>query len=177
MADDKRKGGSRRLEMVGPPADAQELQPDPSETVGSGNMEKILLDPDEDAKRDAEKYRLLQAAAQRNCAAAPSVASQTFPIRTMGEVSGPPIDPFAVLSNEQIGQVLRSTRHWPCFTQLSRGRDKRCLDAVRLAQDSAWLHAAPAAKLVSAATACAKTYSVLPKEPDTSANSAPQPCM
>jgi len=31
-----------------------------------------------------------------------------------------------------------------------------CLDAVRLAQDSARLHAAPATKLVSAATACAK---------------------
>jgi hypothetical protein len=32
-----------------------------------------------------------------------------------------------------------------------------CLDAVRLAQDAARLHEAPAAKLVSAAAACAKT--------------------
>ena len=32
-----------------------------------------------------------------------------------------------------------------------------CLDAVRLAQDPARLHEAPAAKLVSAAAACAKT--------------------
>jgi hypothetical protein len=31
-----------------------------------------------------------------------------------------------------------------------------CLDAVRLAQDPARLHAAPAAELVSAAEACAK---------------------
>jgi hypothetical protein len=32
-----------------------------------------------------------------------------------------------------------------------------CLDAVRLTQDSARLHAAPAAELVSAAAVCAKT--------------------
>jgi hypothetical protein len=32
-----------------------------------------------------------------------------------------------------------------------------CLDALRLAQDPARLHEAPAAKLVSAAAACAKT--------------------
>jgi hypothetical protein len=32
-----------------------------------------------------------------------------------------------------------------------------CLDAVRLAQDPARLHEAPAAKLVSAAAACTKT--------------------
>jgi hypothetical protein len=32
-----------------------------------------------------------------------------------------------------------------------------CLDAVRLAQDPARLHEAPAEKLVSAAAACAKT--------------------
>ena len=32
-----------------------------------------------------------------------------------------------------------------------------CLDAVRLTQDPARLHVAPAAKLVSAAAACAKT--------------------
>jgi hypothetical protein len=32
-----------------------------------------------------------------------------------------------------------------------------CLDAVRLTQDPARLHEAPAAKLVSAAAACAKT--------------------
>jgi hypothetical protein len=111
MADDKRKGGSRRLEMVGPSADAQELQTDPSETVGSGNVEKILLDPDDDAKRDAEKYRLLQAAAQvelcrRAIGREPDVSDWEQWVKS----ADPPIDPFAVLSNEQIEQVLRAAR-------------------------------------------------------------------
>jgi hypothetical protein len=111
MADDQRKGGSRRVEMVGPSADAQELQPDPSETVGSGNAKKILLDPDDAVKRDAEKYRLLQAAAQvelcrRAIGREPDVSDWERWVKSVD----PPIDPFAVLSNEQIEQVLSAAR-------------------------------------------------------------------
>jgi hypothetical protein len=111
MANDKRKGGSRRLKMVGPPADAQELQPDPSETFGSGNVKKILPDPDAAAKRDAEKYRLLQAAAQvelcrRAIGREPDVSDWERWVKS----GDPPIDPFAVLSNEQIEQVLRAAQ-------------------------------------------------------------------
>jgi hypothetical protein len=110
MADDKKKGGNRRLKIVGRPADAREHQPDPAETIeGIGNMKKILLDPHGLAKRDAAKYRLLQAAAQvelcrRAIGREPDVADWE------GWVSANPgpIDPFAVLSNEQIEEVLRA---------------------------------------------------------------------
>jgi hypothetical protein len=107
----KGKGGSRRLKMVGPPADAQELQSDSSEAVGSGNVKKILPDPDDAAKRDAEKYRLLQAAAQvelcrRAIGRDPDVSDWERWVKS----ADPPIDPFAVLSNEQIEQVLRAAQ-------------------------------------------------------------------
>jgi hypothetical protein len=46
-----------------------------------------------------------------NCAAAPSVASQTFRIGNDGYNQTPiPIDPFAVLSKEQIEQVLSEAK-------------------------------------------------------------------
>jgi hypothetical protein len=97
MADDKKKGGNRRLKMVGRPADAR------------GNVKEILLDPDETAKRDAEKYRLLQAAAQvelcrRAIGREPAVADWERWVKS----ADPQIDPFTVLSNEQIEQVLRA---------------------------------------------------------------------
>jgi hypothetical protein len=110
MADDKGKGGSRRLKIVGRPADAREIQPDLGETVEvSGNVKTILLDPDEAAKRDAEKYRRLQAAAQvelcrRAIGREPDVADWERWVKS----ADPRIDPFAVLSNEQIEQVLRA---------------------------------------------------------------------
>jgi hypothetical protein len=95
MADDKKKVGDRRLKMVGRPADAR------------GNVKEILLDPDDTAKRDAEKYRLLQAAAQlelcrRAIGREPDVSDWERWVKS----ADPPIDPFAVLSNEQIEQVL-----------------------------------------------------------------------
>ena len=110
MADDKGKGGSRRLKIVGRPADAREIQPHLGETVdGSGNVKEILLDPDDTAKRDAEKYRLLQAAAQvelcrRAIGREPDVSDWERWVKS----ADPRIDPFAVLSNEQIEQVLRA---------------------------------------------------------------------
>jgi hypothetical protein len=97
MADDKKKVGDRRLKMVGRPADAR------------GNVKEILLDPDDTAKRDAEKYRLLQAAAQlelcrRAIGREPDVSDWERWVKS----ADPPIDPFAVLSNEQIEEVLRA---------------------------------------------------------------------
>ena len=93
--------------MVGPPVDAQEIQPDPSETVGSGNVKKIILDPDDAAKRDAEKYRLLEAAAQVElCRRAIGREPDVSDWERWAKSADPPIDPFAVLSNEQIEQVL-----------------------------------------------------------------------
>ena len=96
------------------PADARELQRDPGEAVkGSGNVKEILPDPDGPAKCDAEKYRLLQAAAQvelcrRAIGREPEVSDWER------WVSGdPPIDPFAVLSNKQIEQVLREAMGRP----------------------------------------------------------------
>jgi hypothetical protein len=112
MADDKEKGGDRRLKIVGRPEDAREPQPDRGEIVeGIGNVKKILLDPDGPAKRDAEKYRLLQAAAQvelcrRTIGREPDVADWE---RWVSANPGP-IDPFAVLSSEQIEQVLRAAQ-------------------------------------------------------------------
>jgi hypothetical protein len=97
------------MKMAKRPADARELQLDPGETVeGSGNVEKILPDPDGPAKCDAEKYRLLQAAAQvelcrRAIGREPEVSDWARWVKS----GDPPIDPFAVLSNEQIEQVLR----------------------------------------------------------------------
>ena len=72
-------------------------------------MKKILLDPDAPAKRDAEKYRRLQAAAQvelcrRAIGREPDVSDWE---RWIKSANPGPINPFAVLSNEQIEQVLR----------------------------------------------------------------------
>ena len=98
------------MKMVKRPADARELQRDPAETVeGSANVEKILADPDGPAKCDAEKYRLLQAAAQvelcrRAIGREPDVSDWERWVKS----ADPRIDPFAVLSNEQIEQVLRA---------------------------------------------------------------------
>jgi hypothetical protein len=98
------------MKMVKRPADARELQCDPSETVeGSGNVEKIFPDPDGPAKCDAEKYRLLQAAAQvelcrRAIGREPDVSDWDQWVKS----ADPRIDPFVVLSNEQIEQVLRA---------------------------------------------------------------------
>ena len=112
MADDKKKGGNRRLKIVGRPADAREIQPDLVGAVeGSGNVKEILLDPDAPAKRDAEKYRLLQAAAQvelcrRAIGREPDVSDWKRWIQSNPD----PIDPFAVLSKEQIEQVLSEAK-------------------------------------------------------------------
>jgi hypothetical protein len=97
MADDKKKVGDRRLKMVGRPADAR------------GNVKEILLDPDDTAKRDAEKYRLLRAAAQlelcrRAIGREPDVSDWEQWVKS----ADPRIDPFVVLSNGQIEQVLRA---------------------------------------------------------------------
>ena len=91
------------------PADARELQLDPGETIeGAGNVEKLFPDLDGPAKCDAEKYRLLQAAAQvelcrRAIGREPDVSDWERWVKS----ADPPIDPFAVLSKEQIEQVLR----------------------------------------------------------------------
>ena len=81
-----------------------------------GKVKETLLDPDDTAKRDAERYRLLQAAARWNCATAPWVASLTFLIGAMVKSADPRIDPFAVLSNEQIEQVLRAAEGGTQYT-------------------------------------------------------------
>jgi hypothetical protein len=113
MADHKKKSGNRRLKMGERPADAREIQPNLCETVeGSGNVKTILLDPDDTAKRDAQKYRLLQAAAQvelcrRAIGREPDVSDWE---RWVKSANPGPINPFAVLSNEQIEQVLRATQ-------------------------------------------------------------------
>jgi hypothetical protein len=74
-----------------------------------GSVKEILLDPDDIAKRDAAKYRLLQAAAQvelcrRAIGREPDVSDWDQWVKS----ADPRIDPFVVLSNEQIEQVLRA---------------------------------------------------------------------
>ncbi len=121
---DKKDGGNRRWETVERSADVRDPQPDPGETVEvsgnpdpgetvevSGNVKKILLDPDAAAKRDAEKYRLLQAEAEvelcrRAIGREPDVSDWERWVKS----ADPSIDPFAVLSNERIEQVLRAAQ-------------------------------------------------------------------
>jgi hypothetical protein len=59
------------------------------------------------AKCDAEKYRLLQAAAQVElCRRAIGREPEVSDWQRWAKSGDPPIHPFAVLSNEQIEQVL-----------------------------------------------------------------------
>ena len=97
------------------PADARELQLDPGETIeGAGNVEKLFPDLDGPAKCDAEKYRLLQAAAQVElCRRAIGREPEVSGWERWAKSGDPPIDPFAVLSNEQIEQVLREAMGRP----------------------------------------------------------------
>lgn len=109
---DKKDGSNRRWETVERSADARDPQPDPGETVEvSGNVKKILLDPDAAAKRDAEKYRLLQAEAEVElCRRAIGREPDVFDWERWVKSADPSIDPFAVLSNERIEQVLRAAQ-------------------------------------------------------------------
>ena len=75
-------------------------------------MSQIAMDPPDKARRDAEQYQLLQAAAQielrrRAIGREPDAADWK---RWIQSANLGPIDPFAVLSKKQIEQVLREAK-------------------------------------------------------------------
>ena len=72
---------------------------------------KVAMDPPDKARRWAEQYQLLQAAAQielcrRAIGREPDVSDWKRWIQSNPD----PIDPFAVLSKEQIEQVLSEAK-------------------------------------------------------------------
>ncbi len=77
---------------------------------GCGDI-KVAMDPPDKARRDAEQYQLLQAAAQielcrRAIGREPDVSDWKRWIQTNPD----PIDTFAVLSKEQLEQVLSEAK-------------------------------------------------------------------